>query len=258
MTSPLVRYSAQDGIAEIVLDRPPVNALSLALIDELLTALRTAGRDPAVRAIVVHSAHRVFCAGLDLDIVRGKQGVEVKAFVEKLYFELNDVQYRLGKPSIAAIDGPVRAGGMTIAISCDMIIAGKGSTFGYPEIDVGLIPAIHFVQLPRLVGKHRAFGPLFLGDPFDADTAFRLGLVSELVETGSALERARTIARRLAEKSPLIMKLGRDAYMRAIDADYRRAVEHAAETFALIATTHDSQEGLSAFVEKRKPQYQGR
>jgi enoyl-CoA hydratase len=258
MTSPLVRYSAQDGLAEIVLDRAPVNALSLALIDELLTALRTAGRDPAVRAIVVHSAHRVFCAGLDLDIVRGKQGVEVKAFVEKLYFELNDVQYRLGKPSIAAIDGPVRAGGMTIAISCDMIIAGKGSTFGYPEIDVGLIPAIHFVQLPRLVGKHQAFGPLFLGDPFDADTAFRFGLVSELVETGTALERARTLARRLAEKSPVIMKLGRDAYMRAIDADYRRAVEHAAETFALIATTHDSQEGLSAFVEKRKPQYQGR
>jgi len=258
MTSPLVRYTAQDGIAEIVLDRAPVNALSLALIDELLAALRSAGRDPAVRAIVVHSAHRVFCAGLDLDIVRGKQGVEVKAFVEKLYFELNDIQYRLGKPSIAAIDGPVRAGGMTIAISCDMIIAGKGSTFGYPEIDVGLIPAIHFVQLPRLIGKHRAFAPLFLGEPFDSDTAFRLGLVSELVETGSALERARVVARRLAEKSPVIMKLGRDAYMRAIDTDYRRAVEHAAETFALIATTHDSQEGLSAFVEKREPQYQGR
>jgi enoyl-CoA hydratase len=258
MDETLVRYSVRDGIAEIVLDRPPVNALSLALIDQLLEALRSAGRDPAVRAAIIHSAHRVFCAGLDLDIVRGKQGVEVKAFVEKLYFELNDVQYRLGKPTIAVIDGPVRAGGMTIAISCDMIIAGKQSTFGYPEIDVGLIPAIHFVQLPRLVGKHRAFGPLFLGEPFDADTAFRFGLVSELVEPGSALERARAIAQRLAQKSPAIMKLGRDAFMRAIDSDYRRAVEHAAETFALIATTHDSQEGLSAFVEKREPQYKGR
>lgn len=258
MDETLVRYSVRDGIADIVLDRPPVNALSLALIDQLLEALRSAGRDPAVRAAIIHSAHRVFCAGLDLDIVRGKQGVEVKAFVEKLYFELNDVQYRLGKPTIAVIDGPVRAGGMTIAISCDMIIAGKQSTFGYPEIDVGLIPAIHFVQLPRLVGKHRAFGPLFLGEPFDADTAFRFGLVSELVEPGSALERARAIAQRLAQKSPAIMKLGRDAFMRAIDSDYRRAVEHAAETFALIATTHDSQEGLSAFVEKREPQYKGR
>jgi enoyl-CoA hydratase len=258
MDEALVRYSVRDGIAEIVLDRAPVNALSLALIDQLLNALRDAGRDPAVRAAIIHSAHRVFCAGLDLDIVRGKQGIEVKAFVEKLYFELNDVQYRLGKPTIAVIDGPVRAGGMTIAISCDMIIAGKQSTFGYPEIDVGLIPAIHFVQLPRLVGKHRAFGPLFLGEPFDADTALRFGLVSELVEPGTALERARAIAQRLAQKSPAIMKLGRDAFMRAIDSDYRRAVEHAAETFALIATTHDSQEGLSAFVEKREPQYKGR
>ena len=88
------------------------------------------------------------------------------------------MQYRMGKPTIAAIDGAVRAGGMTIAISCDMIIAGDASTFGYPEIDVGLIPAIHFVQLPRLVGKHQAFGPLFLGDPFDAATAFRMGLLS--------------------------------------------------------------------------------
>src|SRR3546814_19298132 len=85
----------------------------------------------------------VFCAGLDLDIVRGKTGVEVKGFVERLYFGLNDVQYRLGKPSISVVDGPARAGGMTIAISCDMLIAGDGSTFGYPEIDVGLIPAIH-------------------------------------------------------------------------------------------------------------------
>src|SRR5262245_14643520 len=110
MDQPFVRTTVSDAVAEIVLDRAPVNALSIALIDELLAALRSAGRDPAVRAIIIHSAHRVFCAGLDLDIVRGKQGVEIKAFVEKLYFELNDVQYRLGKPSIAAIDGPVRAG----------------------------------------------------------------------------------------------------------------------------------------------------
>ena len=93
------------------------------------------------------------------------------------------------------------------------------ATFGYPEIDVGLIPAIHFVQLPRLVGKHQAFGPLFLGDPFDAATAFRMGLLSEVVPKGTALARAREIARRLAAKSPIVMKIGRDAFMRAVDAD---------------------------------------
>ena len=126
------------------------------------------------------------------------------------------------------------------------------------ELDVGLIPAIHFVQLPRLVGKHQAFGPLFLGEPFDAATAFRMGLLSEVVPKGTALDRAREIARKLAAKSPIVMKIGRDAFMRAVDADFRRSVENAAESFALVATTEDCQEGLNAFVEKRSPNYRGR
>jgi enoyl-CoA hydratase len=258
MGAELVRYTVSDAIAEITLDRAPVNALSIPLIDALLERLAQAKDDKAVRAVIVCSAHKVFCAGLDLDIVRGKRGIETKLFLEQLYFALNDIQYRMGKPTIAAIDGAARAGGMTIAISCDMIIAGEGATFGYPEIDVGLIPALHFVQLPRLVGKHQAFGPLFLGDSFDAATAFRMGLLSEVVPKGTALDRARIIARRLAEKSPIVMKIGRDAFMRAVDADYRRAIEHAAESFALVATTQDCQEGLDAFVEKRPPKYTGR
>ena len=227
------------------------------LIDALLAALAKARDDDAVRAVIIGSAHKVFCAGLDLDIVRGKPGIETKKFLERLYFALNDTQYRMGKPTIAAVDGAVRAGGMTIAISCDMIIAGDACTFGYPEIDVGLIPAIHFVQLPRLVGKHQAFGPLFLGEPFDAATAFRMGLLSEVVPKGTALERAREIARKLAAKSPIVMKIGRDAFMRAVDADFRRSVENAAESFALVATTEDCQEGLNAFVEKRSAKLQG-
>ncbi|QWG22129.1 enoyl-CoA hydratase/isomerase family protein [Bradyrhizobium sediminis] len=258
MGAELVRYAVSDAIAEITLDRAPVNALSIALIDALLEGLRKAKEDEQVRAVVIASAHKIFCAGLDLDIIRGKRATETKGFLERLYFALNDIQYRIGKPTIAAVDGPARAGGMTIAISCDMVIAGDGATFGYPEIDVGLIPALHFVQLPRLVGKHQAFGPLFLGDSFDAATAFRMGLVSEVVPKGTALERARAIAQRLAAKSPIVMKIGRDAFMRAVDADYRRAVENAAESFALVASTEDCQEGLNAFVEKRPPKYTGR
>ena len=258
MSAELVHYTVTDSIAEITLDRAPVNALSMPLIDALLEALGKAREDAAVRAVIIVSAHKVFCAGLDLDIIRGKRGIDAKLFLERLYFALNDLQYRMGKPTIAAIDGPARAGGMTIAISCDMIIAGEAATFGYPEIDVGLIPALHFVQLPRLVGKHQAFGPLFLGDSFDAATAFRMGLLSEVVPKGTALDRARVIARRFAEKSPIVMKIGRDAFMRAVDADYRRAIEHAAESFALVATTQDCQEGLDAFVEKRPPKYTGR
>lgn len=258
MDREFIGYEVRDRIAEITLDRPPVNAITLQLVDELLGALAEAQADPEVRAVVIASAHKVFCAGLDLDIVRGRTAVEVKPFVERLYFALNDIQYRLGKPSIAVVDGPARAGGMTIALSCDMVIAGDKATFGYPEIDVGLIPAIHFVQLPRVAGKHQAFGPLFLGEPFDAPTAFRMGLVSEIVPAGAARDRALAVAAKLAAKSPIVMKLGRDAFMRAVDADFRRSVENAAETFALVAGTEDAQEGLAAFVEKRAPNYRGK
>src|SRR5262249_3740478 len=138
VSSDLVRYSVLGGIAELMLDRAPVNALSMPLIDTLLAALTRARDDETVRAVIIGSARKVFCAGLDLDLVRGKPGIETKKFLEKLYFALNDMQYRMGKPTIAAVDGAVRAGGMTIAISCDMMIAGDASTFGYPEIDVGL------------------------------------------------------------------------------------------------------------------------
>ena len=255
--SELVQYAVRDGIAEITLDRAPVNAISMAFLDALLSALAQAKEDSAVRAIIVHSAHKVFCAGLDLNLVRGRSGVDAKAFLEKLYFALNDAQYRLGKPSIAVVEGAARAGGMTIAISCDMVIAGEKASFGYPEINVGLIPALHFVQLTRLVGKHQSFGPLFLGEPFDAKTAFSMRLVSEIVPAGTALERARMLSRKFAEKSPIVMRIGRDAYARAMDTDYRRAIENVAESFALIATTQDCQEGLAAFVEKRMPAYKG-
>src|SRR6187455_2081354 len=258
MSGNLIGYSVSGNIAEIMLDRPPVNALSMDLIDALLAALSRARDDEAVRAVIICSAHKVFCAGLDLDIIRGKRAIETKGFLERLYFALNDVQYRMGKPTIAAVDGAVRAGGMTIAISCDMIIAGDDCTFGYPEIDVGLIPAIHFVQLPRLVGKHQAFGPLFLGEPFDAATAFGMGLLSEVGPKGTARERAREISRKRFAKSPIVLRIGRDAFMRAVDADFLRSVENAAESFALVATTQDCQEGLNAFVEKRTPRYRGR
>src|SRR6185503_1878456 len=104
MSSDLVRYSVSGHIAELMLDRAPVNALSMPLIDALLAALAKARDDEAVRAIIIGSAHKVFCAGLDLDLVRGKPALETRKFLEKIYFALNDMQYRMGKPTIAAVD----------------------------------------------------------------------------------------------------------------------------------------------------------
>jgi len=134
-----------------------------------------------------------------------------------------------------------------------VIIAGESSTFGYPEIDVGMIPAIHFVHLPRIVGRHRAYEILFSGRAFGAQEAATLGLVSRIVPDGQVLTAAREMARMFADKPPGVMKLGHAAFMRFNDNDYRRDIGSVVESFCTIAATEESREGIRAFVEKRTP-----
>jgi enoyl-CoA hydratase len=251
-----LRYDVSDQIAEISLARPPVNALSFSLIEQLVAALRRAAADENVRAVVLTSAlPRRFCAGLDLSMLLGKSATEMRRLLDKLYVELADAQYNLGKPSIAAVGGSARGGGMTLAISCDVLLAGRSASFGYPEIDLGLVPAIHFVHLPRIVGRHRAFELLFSGRSFGADEALSLGLVSRIVPDDKVRDEARAMARVFATKSRTTMRLGRAAFMRVNDRDYRRGIADAVENFCNIAATADAQEGVRAFIEKRSPNW---
>jgi enoyl-CoA hydratase len=251
-----LRYEVSDQIAEITLARLPVNALSLSLLEQLLAAFGRAAADDNVRAVVLTSAvPGRFSAGLDLGMVIGKSPIELRRLLDKLYVELADVQYNLGKPSIAAVGGAARGGGMTLAISCDVLVAGRSTTFGYPEIDLGLVPAIHFVHLPRIVGRHRAFELLFSGRSFGADEAASLGLVSRVVPDEKVRDEARAMARMFATKSRTTMRLGRAAFVRANDLDYRRGIGAAVEVFCNVAATADAQEGLRAFIEKRSPKW---
>jgi enoyl-CoA hydratase/carnithine racemase len=159
----------------------------------------------------------------------------------------------MGKPTIAAINGAARGGGMTLAISCDMIIASKNSSFGYPEINLGLLPAIHFNHLPKIIGRYRAFELLFSGRTFYTDEAFSLGLLSKVTSEENFTDEIKSLATNLSQKSPTALKLGRAAFMRTNDLDYRRGVANAVEDFCNSAVTPDAQEGLKAFIERRKP-----
>jgi len=251
-----VRYSTADGIASIALARPPLNAFSIAFLDEIIAALRRACADPDVRAVVLSSdLPAMFCAGLDLDIILGSNEETVRAFLNRLYIELWDVQRTLGKPSIAAVDGAARGGGMTLAISCDMIIAGAGASFGYPEINLALPPAIHFAHLHRIIGRYRAFDLLFTARAFDAREALSLGLVSRVVAAGEALSEANAAARVIAEKSPAAIAFSRAAFHREADRTYTEGVARAVDDFCEAAMSPHAQEGLAAFLEKRKPQW---
>ena len=252
MTDKTVLYEVSNGIARITLNRPPVNALNLEMIKDVVAALETAGKDQGIRAVVLTSAiSKAFSAGLDLHLLLGKSEQKVRVMLQELYVRLHDTQYNLGKPSIAAIGGAARGGGMTLAISCDVILAGQSATFGYPEIDVGVIPAIHFTHLPRIVGRHRAFELLFSGRSFGAEEAYRLGLVSRIVPDEDLASHAQALAETFAAKSAVVMHLGRAAFMRQNDLDYRRSIANAVEDFCNVAMTDAAQDKLQSFVNRR-------
>ena len=246
-----LKYTVTDHVAEIVLDAPPVNALDVGFLNEIIGALRNAGTDENAHAVIIASANpKVFCAGIDLNTILSDDSLAVHRLLEKLYIELADVQYRLGKPSIAAVGGAARGGGMTLSISCNVIVAARSATFGYPEIDVGVIPAIHFAHLPRIIGRHRAFELLFSGRAFPAAEAATLGLVSRVVDDANLMDEARALARTFAAKDPLVLRMGHQAFMR--HNDYRTEIGHVTEAFCTVAATPAAKAAVKRFLGRGK------
>jgi enoyl-CoA hydratase/carnithine racemase len=189
---------------------------------------------------------------LDIAELTGRSPDKIRTLVHELYLELFDAQCQLGKPSIAAVNGAARGGGMTLAVSCDVILAGKSASFGYPEIDLGVLPAIHFVHLPRIIGRHRAFELLFTGRPFDAEEAAALGLVNRVVPDADLETQTIKLAGAFAAKPEAAMRAGRAAFMRQIDRDYRRGIAEAVEDFCRIVATEAAQARLRAFADKSR------
>lgn len=248
-----VNYSTYQNVAEIELNRPPVNALVTPMIDQLLEALQQARSDQQVRVVIIRAgAPGPFCAGLDLKELDGRTAEQTHELIEKLYVHMSEAQARLGKPSIAVVEGAARGGGMTLAILCDLIVASTSASFGYPEINVGVLPAIHFSHLTRIVGRHRAFDLLFTGRKFDVEEARHLGLVSRVTAAGEALTAARSLAQLLAAKPPGAMRRGRAAFYREFESNLHGAAAAALETFSSIAATEEAQTAIHAFANLAK------
>lgn len=253
-----VRYEVADHVAEITLAKPPLNTLDLELIGAVTDSLKRAAADDGVRAVILKSdVPKTFSAGLDLSgVLEAENTLHVHKLLERLYIDLADAQYNLGKPSIAAVSGAARGGGMTLAISCNVILAAQSASFGYPEINVALLPAIHFIHLPRIIGRHRAFELLMTGRSFKSEEAASLGIVSRVVADDQLFNEARSLASTFASKSPLAMKFAHNAFMRF--NDYRPEIGHVTEAFCTLAATSDAREGLAAFLDKRAPHWQSK
>jgi enoyl-CoA hydratase len=249
-----VDFEVKGRVAVIALNRAPVNAIDFPMIDAIHAAYRQAECDKGVRAVVLTSAlPRMFCGGMDLKMVAAGDVLNLRSFLHKFYVETMNIQYAMTKPTIVAVNGPARGAGMTLSITSDMIYAADDIDLGYPEVDVGVLPAIHFVHLPRQISRHKAFELLFTGKPIGALEAEQLGIISHAVPRDELMHLAIEMAEIFADKSPTIMALGRQSWMRANDLDYRRNVESQIESLCNVFSTPDGREGLAAFVEKRKP-----
>ena len=249
----LVRTTIANGVAEIVMDAPPVNAVGPPLLDALTGALERAAEDPEVGAVVLASVRPdLFSAGLDLALVRDGDADAALAVVRRLYLGIGDLQDRLGKPTVAAVGGVARGAGITLAVQCDVVVADSKASFAYAEIDVGLLPGIHLVHLPRLAGRHVAFDLLFSGRPFGADEAHGLGIAARIAPAGLARETALDLARTLAAKPRAAMRLGRSAFRRIADRPTDRVnVERTIDALGDLLASAETRETIAAVLTSR-------
>ena len=256
-----VRYEVSDGgVATIALDQPDTrNALSNELLTDLAAAFELAAADDGVRCVVLTSTHdRVFSAGGSLDQFAADVPLVHKHFGTERFPRLFKTIMQLGKPTLCAANGHVLAGALGVALACDLIVAKESATFGTPEIDVGVFPFMIMSLIYRNVPRKKANELLLLGERISAEEAAAIGIVNRVVPDAEFDGAVDEWARKLASKSPVLMKLGKDAMYRQLDMPFEDALDFLRAQLSLAFTTEDIQEGVKAFFEKRDPQWTGR
>ncbi len=253
-------YGVEDAVATIALDQPDTrNALSAELLGELEAALRHAQRDPEVRAVVLASTHEtVFSSGANLGAFGSEASVIEKHAGTELLPRIFTLLGELGKPSICAASGHVLAGALGLALSCDLIIAREGARFGTSEIGVGTFPFMVSALLIRNIGRKKASELLLLGEQIPAEEALAIGLVNRVLSSDEFGAGVADWAAKLAGRSPLIVRLGKDALWRQQDLGLVDALDYLRGQLSLALSTEDIVEGVTAFFEKREPVWKGR
>src|SRR3954447_15451250 len=253
-------YDVGDGVATITLNQPETrNALSNELLGELVDAFEAARDEHAVRCVVLTSSHEtVFSSGANLGGFAADVPVIHRHLGTAMFPRLFRLIGELGKPSICAANGHVLAGALGIALACDLVIARDGATFGTPEINVGAYPFMIMALIYRNLPRKKTNELLLLGERIDAREAERIGIVNRVAAAEEFDATVREWAAKLAAKSPLIMRLGKDAMFRQQDMAFADALDYLRAQLSLAMTTEDIVEGVTAFFEKREPNWKGR
>ena len=247
------------GVASITLNDPDTrNALSVELLEGLTSALERARAEDEARCVVLRSSNeRTFSSGANLSGFAAEEALVHKHFGSERFVGVFKLIGALGKPTLCAARGHVLAGALGIALACDLILAGEGATFGTPEINVGTFPFMIMALIYRNVPRKKANELLLLGERWNAQEALAAGIVNRVVADAELDEAVSDWAGRLASKSPVIMRLGKDAMRRQLDMPLDDALDYLRAQLTLAMSTQDIVEGVSAFFEKREPVWKG-
>jgi len=258
--SPTVRYDVAEHVATIALDQPETrNALSNDVLDDLIEAFEMARDDDSVRCVVLTSTHeKVFSSGGNLAGFAAEDPLVHKHWETDRFPRLFRMIGELGKPTLCAANGHVLAGALGLALACDLIIARDGVRFGTPEINLGVFPFMILALISRNVPRKKMTELLLLGDQISAAEAERIGIVNRVVAPEEFDEAVRDWSSRLAAKSPVLMRLGKDALYHSQDMALEDALQYLHAQLTIAFSTQDIQEGVKAFFEKRDPVWTGR
>jgi enoyl-CoA hydratase/carnithine racemase len=249
---------AREGVlARITLNRPDKrNALSLELMEELLDAIDTLGADPDVRAVVIEGAGVAFSAGHDLSEMVGRD----LPFYQRLFdvcTELMEKIHRLPQPVIAKVHGIATAAGCQLVAACDLAVAADDARFATPGVKIGLFCSTPMVPLSRAIGRKRALEMLLTGELVDASTALEWGLVNRVVPSEQLDDAVAELVDGIARSSPLTVGIGKEAFYAQVELDEHRAYDLTKAVMSMNSMAADAQEGICAFLEKRKPSWTG-
>jgi enoyl-CoA hydratase/carnithine racemase len=245
----------RDYIGSITLNRPEhMNTFNVPLSTELNAALLDMENDSEIRVVIIKGAGRAFCAGIDVNDLKGKTPLEYKNWVDNME-QMSLTIASMGKPVIASAHKIAVANGVGIVASADLAIAEEGTRFGTTAINVGLFCMGPAVPLARSVGRKKALELLLTGDLIEAEEAERIGLINKVVPKGELEAETWKMAEKLASKSPLALQLGKKSFYAMSDMEYGKAFELVNNHFATLCTTEDAHEGVDAFLNKREPEW---
>lgn len=248
-----------DGIGTITLNRPEVlNALSNQVFNELALAADELGHNDSVRVIIITGGDKVFAAGADIGPISTANAVEI-ATLEKPSYKAFHIIENIPKPVIAAVAGYALGGGCELSLVADVRIAAENAIFGLPEIKLGIIPGAGGTQrLPRLIGAGRAKELIFSGDFIDSTEAWRIGLVNKVVPSEQLLTEAIKMAKRFSSRGAIALRMAKSTINEGLRMDIEAGLQYERQCYSLLYATEDQKEGMKAFIEKRKPQFQGK